>query len=176
MIFTKTPLQDAYVIELARHEDDRGFFARGWCSKEFSEQGMDLPFVQANMSFSKNKGTLRGLHYQKKPHYEAKLMRCIRGSVYECIIDLRSESSTYKKTFRIELTADNRKMLYVPGGFANGYLTLIDNKQVFYQVTEFYHPESEMGVRYNDPSFGIEWPIPPIIVTDKDQNWADFDA
>ena len=176
MKFTKTSLQDACIIELDRLEDERGFYARGWCSREFADHDMSLPFVQANMSFSKYKGTLRGLHYQKQPHYEAKLMRCINGSIYECIIDLRPESTTYRKTFGLELSADNRKMLYVPGGFANGFLTLLDNSEVFYQVTEFYHPESETGVRYNDPAFGIEWPITPVIVSDKDQNWADFDA
>jgi len=174
--FCKTPLQDVYVIELDRLEDDRGFYARGWCQREFSENGMKLPFVQANMSFSKKKGTLRGMHYQEQPHYEAKLMRCINGAIYECVIDLRPGSATYKKSYGVELSAENRKMLFVPGGFANGFLTLEDNSEVFYQVTEFYHPESECGVRFDDPAFGIEWPIAPVSISDKDRNWPDFDA
>ncbi len=176
MKFSKTPVQDAYIIDLDRREDMRGFYARGWCSREFAEHGMNLPFVQINNSYSKYKGTLRGMHYQQHPHYEAKLMRCIGGSVYECIIDLRPESPTFRKSYCIELSAENRKMLYVPGGFANGLLTLKDDSEVLYQVTEFYHPESEAGVRYNDPAFDIEWPITPVIISDKDQNWADFDV
>ncbi len=175
MNFNETTLQDAYLIELDTVEDERGFFARAWCEEKFASQGIVLPFVQTNISFSKCKGTLRGLHLQKPPHLEAKLLRCISGAVYECIIDLRQSSPTYMKTYGAELSAKNRKMLYVPGGFANGYLTLADGSEVLYQVTETYHPESEFGVRYDDPAFGIVWPITPIVVTDKDREWPDFD-
>ncbi|MFQ5450567.1 MAG: dTDP-4-dehydrorhamnose 3,5-epimerase [Nitrospinaceae bacterium] len=175
MIFCKTPLADAWVIDLEKHEDERGFFARAWCRKEFEENGLDPQLVQANLSYNKIKGTLRGMHYQAAPHQEIKLMRCIRGALYDVIIDVRPQSPTYKQTFGVELTADNRKMLYVPKGFAHGFQTLADHTEAFYLVSEFYAPGSERGIRWNDPAFGIQWPrTDGMVVSEKDRNWPDF--
>jgi len=133
-----------------------------------------LDWVQANLAFSKRRGTLRGLHYQIAPYEEAKLMRCIRGAIYDVIIDLRPESPTYKRWLGVELTADNHKMLYVPKGFAHGYQTLIDNTETFYQASQFYSPESERGLRYDDPALAIEWPIDVQVISDKDRSWPDY--
>jgi dTDP-4-dehydrorhamnose 3,5-epimerase len=181
MIFTPAigssgaPLQDALIVELQKHEDARGFFARAWCENEFKEQGIQATWVQANLAYSEHKGTLRGLHFQAAPYSEAKLMRCIRGAMYDVILDLRPDSATFKHWFGIELTADNRRALYVPEGFAHGYLTLADHTETFYPVSQFYTPGAEGGVRWNDPAFGIDWPLTGnLILSDKDQNWPDF--
>lgn len=174
MIFTETKLPGAFIIELERREDERGFFARAWCKKEFEAHSLNLDWVQANLAFSKRRGTLRGLHYQIAPYEEAKLMRCIRGAIYDVIIDLRPESPTYKRWLGVELTADNHKMLYVPEGFAHGYQTLMDNTETFYQASQFYSPESERGLRYDDPALGIEWPIDVQVISDKDESWPDY--
>jgi dTDP-4-dehydrorhamnose 3,5-epimerase len=174
MIFTKTKLPGAFIIELEEHGDDRGFFARAWCKKEFEAYGLNLEWVQANLAHTKSKGTLRGLHYQVDPYQEAKLMRCIRGAIYDVIVDLRSNSPTYKQWLGVELTADNRKMLYIPEGFAHGYQSLMDNSETFYQVSQFYSPGSERGVRYNDPAFRIEWPLEVKMISDKDNSWPNY--
>lgn len=174
MIFTETTLQGAYVIALEEFRDDRGFFARAWCQNEFKQHGLDLQIVQANLSYNKRKGTLRGMHYQVPPHEEAKLVRCIRGAIYDVIIDLRPESSTYKHWTSIELTADNRHILYVPEGFAHGFQTLADQTEVFYQVSQFYTPGAEKGARYNDPVFGISWPLKVSVISEKDVGWQDY--
>jgi dTDP-4-dehydrorhamnose 3,5-epimerase len=174
MIFTETKLPGAFIIEIEKREDERGFFARAWCKKEFEAYGLNLDWVQANLAFSKRRGTLRGMHYQVAPYEEAKLMRCIRGAIYDVIIDLRPDSPTYKQWLGGELTADNHKMLYVPEGFAHGYQTLMDNIETFYQVSQFYSPESERGLRYDDPAFGIEWPIDVQVISDKDKSWPDY--
>lgn len=175
MILTQTKLPGAYIIELEKQEDERGFFARVWCKKEFSEHSLASPMVQANMSANKKRGTLRGLHYQLAPHQEAKLVRCTKGAIFDVIIDLRPELGTYKQWLGVELTAENHKMLYVPEGFAHGYQTLSDDTEVFYQVSEFYSPESERGVRWNDPAFSIQWPITDsILISPKDQRWRDY--
>ncbi len=175
MIFTKTKLQGAIIIEIEKKGDDRGFFARAWCRKEFEAYGLAFNPVQANIAFSKTKGILRGMHYQIAPYEEAKLIRCIRGVIYDVIIDLRPDSSTYRKWIGVELGADNYKMLYVPKGFAHGYQTLVDNTEVFYQVSQFYSPKSERGVRWDDPAFGIKWPeIGNCIVSTKDECWANY--
>lgn len=175
MIFRETSLKDAFIIEPERIEDDRGFFARAWCKKEFEAHGLNPSLVQINLSFSKKRGTLRGIHYQAVPHEEAKLFRCIWGAIYDVIIDLRPESPTYLKWIGVELTADNRTMLYVPEGFAHGYQTLIDNTEVLYPVSQFYSPESERGVRWNDPTFGIEWAeTDNLVMSEKDKNWPDY--
>ena len=175
MIFTETSLKGAFIIELERIEDARGFFARTWCQKEFEAHGLSTRLVQCNVSFNKKPGTLRGMHYQTTPHEEAKLVRCTSGVIYDAIIDLRPESPTYLQWIGAELTADNRRMLYVPENFAHGYQTLTHDTEIFYQVSQFYSPESERGVRWNDPAFGIEWPeTENIIVSEKDKDWPDY--
>jgi dTDP-4-dehydrorhamnose 3,5-epimerase len=175
MIFTETPLKGAYVIELKKIGDDRGFFARTFCKNEFSGHGLNNEIVQINNSLSADKGTLRGMHYQLPPKAEDKIVRCIKGSLFDAIIDIRPDSETFGKWFGIELSAENRKMLFVPKGFAHGFITLEDNTEAFYLVTEFYGPDYERGIRWNDPKFNIDWPIDPIIISDKDQNHPDFD-
>ncbi len=174
MIFTPTPLAGAYLIDLAKKGDDRGFFARAFCSNEFGAQGLVGRFCQVNDSLSAQKGTLRGMHYQLAPKAETKLVRCIRGSFYDMILDLRDGSPTFGESFGAELTAESRRMMYVPKGFAHGFLTLVDATEAFYFVDEFYSPEHERGVRYNDPKFSLQWPAAPAVISDKDKNQRDF--
>jgi dTDP-4-dehydrorhamnose 3,5-epimerase len=175
MIFTETQLKGAVIIELERREDERGFFARAWCQKEFEANGLVSRLVQANVSFNKKKDTLRGMHYQVAPFEEVKLVRCSRGAIYDVIIDLRPHSPTYKQWLPVELTAENRKMLYVPAGFAHGFQTLEDGTEIFYQVSQFYSPRHERGVRWNDPAFGICWPETGTrVISAKDRNWPDY--
>jgi dTDP-4-dehydrorhamnose 3,5-epimerase len=168
MIFTETKLRGAYLIDLDKHEDERGFFARSWCEDEFESHGLNARLVQCNISFNKKRGTLRGMHYQAAPYEEAKLVRCTMGALYDVIIDLRNDSPTYKEWFSVELTAQNRRALYVPEGFAHGFQTLVDKTEVFYQMSEFFHPECARGVRWDDPVFGISWPILNPIISEKD--------
>lgn len=175
MIFQATELPGAYILELERREDERGFFARTWCQAEFAAQGLVSKLVQANMSFNHTAGTLRGMHYQHAPHAETKLVRCLRGAIYDVIIDLRPESPTYMQWVGVELTADNGRMLYVPEGFAHGFQTLEDRTEVAYQVSAFYTPAAEGGARYDDPRFGIRWPRPVAVISDKDRAWPDFE-
>lgn len=174
MIFTKTKLKDTHIIDIEKSEDARGFFARGYCQREFEAHGLEFRMVQANISRSTKKGTLRGLHYQVEPYMEAKLIRCIRGAFYDVIIDLRPESPTYLQWLGVELTEDNYRMLYVPEGFAHGFQTLVDNTEAFYQVSQFFAPQAEVGIRYNDPTFNIPWPLEVSIISQKDQNWPNF--
>ena len=175
MIFVKTKFADAFVVELEKHEDERGFFARAWCDCEFAAHNLNAQWVQANLAYSKAKGTLRGLHYQVAPYQEAKLMRCIRGAIYDVILDVRPESPTFKQWLGVVLTADNHKALYVPQGFAHGYQTLTDDSEVFYPVSQFYTPGSERGIRWNDPTFAIQWPLTEgLVISEKDQNWPDY--
>jgi dTDP-4-dehydrorhamnose 3,5-epimerase len=174
MIFKETMLPGAYVVELDKREDDRGFFARAWCAKEFAAHSLTSHVVQANTSFNKKMGTLRGMHYQIVPHPEAKLIRCIRGSIYDVIIDLRPSSPTCKRWIGVELSAKNRSMLYVPENFAHGFITLEDDTEILYLVSDFYSPECERGVRYNDPAFGIVWPVKVQVISSKDQTWPDY--
>lgn len=175
MIFEKTKLNDAYIIHPKRLEDDRGFFARAWCQKEFEQHGLVSNLAQCNISYNKNRGTLRGMHYQKKPHEETKLVRCTAGAIVDVIIDIRPESSTFSNWLSVELSAENRTMLYVPRGFAHGYVTLVDDSEVFYQVSEFYTPGVEGGIRWNDPFFQIVWPISEnLVVSEKDSSWPDY--
>ncbi len=175
MIFTETPVHGAYVIDLEKRGDARGFFARAFCEREFGEHRLATRFVQMNNSLSAQNGTLRGMHYQLAPKAETKLVRCVRGALYDVILDLRKESPTFGKSYGAELTAENRRMMYVPKGFAHGLITLTDDAEALYLVDEFYSPEQERGVRWNDPRFAIEWPIPPVIVSDKDRGHRDFD-
>jgi dTDP-4-dehydrorhamnose 3,5-epimerase len=158
VIFTELKLKDAFQVDLEKLEDERGFFARTWCQREFETHGLNPRLVQCNLSFNKKRGTLRGMHYQAAPHEEAKLVRCTRGAIYDVIIDLRRDSGTYKQWVAVELSADSRRMVYVPEGFAHGFQTLVDETEVFYQMSEFYHSEETRGVLWNDPAFGIQWP------------------
>lgn len=177
MIFKETHLKGAFIVEPERIEDTRGFFARAWCKNEFDTHGLNSRFVQCNISFNKNRGILRGMHYQATPHEEIKLVRCTKGTIYDAIVDLRQGSPTYLKWIGVELTEQNHKMLYVPEGFAHGYQTLSDNTEVFYQVSQFYSPESERGVRWDDPAFGIKWPeIDNLVISEKDKNWPDYSS
>lgn len=174
MKFTESKLKGAYIIEVDKIGDHRGFFGRLWCKNEMEEHGLNTNLTQSNVSLSSQKGTLRGMHFQNEPYQETKLVRCTRGSVFDVIVDLRPDSPTFKQWFGAKLTADNYKMMYVPEGFAHGFLTLEDNSEVYYLVTEFYNKENESGVRYNDPAFGIEWPIDIIEISEKDNNHPDF--
>lgn len=174
MIFTKTDLRDAWLLDLDRRTDDRGYFARTWCTAEFKAHGLKSSFVQANTAFNHHRGTLRGLHYQQPPHAEVKLVRCLRGAIYDVIVDLRSDSPTYKHWGGFELTQDNARQLYVPEGFAHGYLTLSDDTEVSYMVTAAYAPQAEGGARYDDPAFGIVWPEPVRAISLKDSEWPDY--
>ena len=175
MKFTETSVSGAYLVEPEPRGDDRGFFARLWCQDEFAAHGLTAEFVQCNDSFSARRGTLRGLHYQAAPYAEVKLVRCVRGSVFDVLVDLRPESPTYKRWFGAELTAKNRQMLYVPEGCAHGYLTLEDESEVVYPVSRPYHPEAERGIRWNDPQFGIAWPeAGSLTMSPKDERWPDY--
>jgi dTDP-4-dehydrorhamnose 3,5-epimerase len=176
MIFTETPIAGAYVVEVERMEDDRGFFARTWCQREFEGHGLNSRLVQCSLSFSRRKGTLRGMHYQAPPHAEAKLVRCTAGAVYDAIVDLRPGSKSFRQWFGIELTADNRRALFIPEGLAHGFLTLADQTEVFYQMSEFYTPGGARGVRWNDPAFGIQWPAAVAVISPRDAAYPDFHA
>ena len=174
MIFAETEFRGAFVIELERREDERGFFARSWCQQEFEERGLNPRLVQCNVSFNKLRGTLRGVHYQANPYEEAKLVRCTRGAVYDVIIDLRPESRTYLRWAAVELNEENRRALYVPEGLAHGFQTLEDGTEVFYQMSEAYRPEYARGVRWNDPAFRIRWPLERRIISARDRGYPDF--
>jgi dTDP-4-dehydrorhamnose 3,5-epimerase len=169
--FTETHLAHAYLIDLDKRADDRGFFARAYCEREFAGHGLMPRFVNTNLSLTRRKGTLRGMHYQRPPHAEAKLVRCTRGAIYDVIIDLRPESATWGQWLGVELTADNHRQLYVPEGFAHGFVTLMDDTEVTYQVSAFFAPEAEGGVRWDDPAFAIEWPVDVLEMSEKDRHW-----
>jgi dTDP-4-dehydrorhamnose 3,5-epimerase len=175
MNFTETKLQGAYLVDIEKLEDERGFFARAWCRTEFESAGLNSRAVQANVSYNHSRGTLRGMHYQIAPYQETKLIRCTRGAIYDVIIDLRTGSPTYKQWIGVELTADNYRMLFVPEDFAHGFQTLQDNTEIAYQVTQFYTPGSEKGIRWNDPAFGIRWPLEVEVISEKDRTWPDFE-
>jgi dTDP-4-dehydrorhamnose 3,5-epimerase len=176
MIFVETKLAGAWILDIERRGDERGFFARTYCWWEFEQHGLLPRIVQANVSFNRRKGTLRGMHYQAAPFAEAKLVRCSQGALYDVIIDLRPESATFKQWIGVELTAENHRMLFVPEGFAHGFITLTDNAEVVYQVSQFYTPGAERGVRWNDPAFGITWPGAVTTISDRDSHWPDFVA
>jgi dTDP-4-dehydrorhamnose 3,5-epimerase len=176
MIFTPTKLAGAFLIQLDRKEDNRGFFARAWCKREFEAHGLASNLVQMNLSHTKLRGTIRGLHYQSQPFAETKALCCLRGALYDVIVDLRPDSPTYKDWMAVELTSAEHQMLYVPEGFAHGFQSLEDNTELLYLVTQFYSPEHERGVRYNDPAFTIDWPLEVRIISDKDRLWPDFSS
>ena len=175
MIFRETKLKGTYLIDPERIEDERGFFARTCCQREFESRGLCSQFVQCSISFNRIAGTLRGVHYEAPPHAEIKLVRCTAGSVYDVVVDLRPNSPTWRQWVAVELTADNRRMLYIPEGLAHGFQTLVDNTEVFYQISAFYHPEVARGVRWNDPGLGIVWPeAPRRVLSEHDANYPDF--
>ena len=174
MIFAETRLQGAYVIEPELRQDERGFFARTWCQNEFAQKGLQTQWVQCNISFNKQRSTLRGLHYQTAPHEETKLVRCTMGAIYDVIVDLRLESPTFSQWLAVELTAENRLMLFIPKGFAHGFQTLTDASEVFYQMSAFYAPECARGVRWDDPAFEISWPAANPIMSERDRSFSDF--
>jgi dTDP-4-dehydrorhamnose 3,5-epimerase len=174
MFFEPAGLPGAWIISLQKLEDERGYFARSFCAQEFEERGLNPRVVQCNVSFNARAGTLRGMHYQQAPYAEAKLIRCSAGAIHDVILDLRSGSPTYLRHFGLRLSAREGCMLYVPEGFAHGFITLEPDSEVFYQMSQFYSPEASRGVRWNDPAFGIVWPIPPTVLSDKDRSYPDF--
>ena len=175
MKFTETAVRGAWVINLESRADERGWFARFFCQHEFEQHGLCPNVAQINNSFNKYKGTLRGLHYQLAPKAENKTVRCARGALWDVIVDLRADSPTFLHHFGVELNAENRTTLYVPAGCATGLLTLADDTETFYLTSEFYSPQHERGLRYNDPKLGIRWPSPPVVISDKDLRHPDFD-
>jgi len=174
MKFIETPLAGAYVIELDRNDDERGFFARSFCRREFEAHGLNVEVAQCNISYNERRGTLRGIHYQIRPHAEAKTIRCTSGAMFDVLLDLRPKSPTSKQWFGIELSAANYKMVYIPEGVAHGFQTLADRTEVLYQISEFYSPEAARGIRWNDPAFGIKWPLPVAEISAKDSAYQDF--
>jgi dTDP-4-dehydrorhamnose 3,5-epimerase len=174
MRFTELPLEGAYIIEPEPLEDERGFFARTFCVDEFMAHGLNPDFVQCNISFNKRKGTLRGMHYQAAPHEETKVVRCTMGAAYDVIIDLREASAAFMKWTSVELTAENRRAIYIPKGFAHGFQTLKGNTELFYQMSEFYHPESARGIRWDDAAFSVQWPEDVRLISLKDQQYKGF--
>jgi dTDP-4-dehydrorhamnose 3,5-epimerase len=174
MTFLETKLRGVFEICPELKRDERGFFARTWCQKEFQRKGLNPRLVQCSVSFNTRKGTLRGMHYQKALFEEAKLVRCTKGSIYDVVLDLRAQSPAFKQWVGVVLTAENRKMLYLPEGCAHGFLTLEDDSEVFYQMSEFYNPESARGVRWNDPAFQIAWPEEIVVISDRDRTYPDF--
>lgn len=176
MKFGEVGLPGVRIVEPERMADERGFFARTWCRREFENAGLDRNLVQCSISYNRHRGTLRGMHYQTAPSAEAKLVRCTTGAIYDVALDLRRNSPTYKQWRSVELTADNRRALYIPAGLAHGFLTLCDESEVLYQISEFYAPEHARGVRWNDPAFGIQWPGEVVVMSERDRSYPDFVA
>jgi dTDP-4-dehydrorhamnose 3,5-epimerase len=171
MRFTEIRIMGARAIDTTPHQDERGRFLRAWCGREFAEHGIDFLPVQANLGFSETRGTIRGLHYQVIPAIEAKLVRCTRGAIFDVVIDLRPQSASYREWYGVELSAENARMLYVPGNCAHGYQTLEDLTEVYYMTSEVYTPDAVRGVRFDDPAFGVQWPLTITMVSDQDRNW-----
>jgi len=174
MLFRETTVPGVMAIRIEPHCDERGFFARTWCCREFAAHGLNPGLVQCNISVNIRRGTLRGIHYQSAPHAEAKLVCCTRGAIYDVVVDLRESSPTFKQWIGVELTAQNHEMLYIPEGCGHGFLTLEDDTEVFYQMSEFYEPAAARGVRWNDPAFGIEWPAAVQVISERDANYPLF--
>ncbi len=173
MRFTPAPLSGLFIVEPELHTDERGFFARSWCAQEFEKQGLNPNLVQCSISFNHKAGTLRGLHYQAPPHQESKLVRCTMGAIFDVAVDIRENSPTYLKWFGVELSAENRKALYIPHGFAHGFQTLQDNSEILYQIAEFFNPDAARGLRWDDPKIGIKWPdAKNRIISDRDMGYA----
>ena len=174
MKFVDTPVPGAYVVELEPISDERGFFARTWCADEFRRKGLNPATAQCSVSFNVSRGTVRGMHYQAKPHAEAKIVRCTMGKLYDVIADIRPESPAFRQWFGVELSAENRRMIYIPEGVAHGFQTLEDATEVFYQIAEFFHPDLGRGIRWDDPAFQIHWPLEVRIISERDRNYPDF--
>ncbi|MBV9339491.1 MAG: dTDP-4-dehydrorhamnose 3,5-epimerase [Acidobacteria bacterium] len=174
MIFRATKLQGVFEVQIEPTRDERGFFARSWCQKEFESHGLSSKLVQCSISFNSRKGTLRGIHYQAAPHPEAKLVRCTRGAIYDVAVDLRPDSPTFREWISVQLTAANRSMLFVPEGCGHGFLTLEDECEVLYHISEFYHPELARGLRWNDPAVGVAWPAPVKVISQKDRSYPNI--
>ena len=175
MLFTQTEFENLFVISIKDNKDDRGFFDRAWCKREFELQGLDIDIVQSSISGNKKKGTLRGFHYQKEPFAEDKIITCLNGEIYDVVIDLRIDSVSYLRWKSFHLTAESRKMLFIPAGFAHGYQTLKNNTLILYYASNFYNPMAEMGIRYDDPFFNIKWDQNIGSISAKDKSWLDFD-
>jgi dTDP-4-dehydrorhamnose 3,5-epimerase len=176
MIFTSTRLVGVWLVETEPHADERGHFARTWCRREFAEHGLDTTLAQASLSYNRSTGTLRGMHYQRAPHAEVKLVRCTRGAIWDVALDLRPGSPSYGRWQGFELTAANGAALYIPAGLAHGFQTLAPDTEVFYQISEFHTPEAAAGLRYDDPAFGIAWPLPVSCISPRDAAWPSFRA
>jgi dTDP-4-dehydrorhamnose 3,5-epimerase len=174
LIFTETKIKGVYIIEPELLTDERGFFARSFCKEEFRNHGLETDIVQCNISYNKKKGILRGMHYQGPPFEEAKIVSCTHGAIYDVVLDLRKNSQTYCQWVATELNDKNFKMIYIPRGCAHGFQILCDDTVVYYQMTEFFHPECALGVRWNDPAIGIVWPVPAMMISEKDKNYRDF--
>jgi dTDP-4-dehydrorhamnose 3,5-epimerase len=176
MIFTETALKGVWRLTLQPTEDHRGFFARTWCEREFAAQGLVDRWAQCGISFNRRRGTLRGLHYQRPPHEETKLVRCTMGAIYDVVLDLRRDSPTFRKHVAVELSASNREMLYIPRGCAHGFQTLVDDTEIFYQISPAYAPDHAAGVRWDDPAFAISWPCPDSILSERDRSYPSFET
>jgi len=174
MIFTETKLKGAYIVDVDRLADERGFLARTFCREEFTRHGLNSTLAQTSISFNHEKGTLRGMHYQVAPFEETKVVRCTRGSMYDVIVDLRRDSKTFQRWISTELSADNRRMLYIPENFAHGFITLEPQTEILYYMSEFFHPESSKGFRWNDPTFNIRWPLAQSVMSERDRTYPDF--
>jgi len=174
MRFSATPIPALWIIEPERKSDDRGYFARTFCVQEFAEAGLDLDIKQMNVSYSRQRGTLRGMHYQVPPFSETKVVRCTRGSIYDVALDLRSGSATFGKSYGVILSSENQRMLHIPDGCAHGFISMEDDVEIIYLVSQFYSPSHERGIRYNDPLFSISWPNEPKIISEKDACWPDY--
>ncbi len=175
MIFHETKLPGVFEIQIQPHSDERGFFARSWCQREFAQHGLNAKLAQCNISVTSQKGTLRGMHFQAAPFAEAKLVRCTRGAIYDVVVDLRSQSPTFREWIAVVLTAEKHNMVYVPGGCGHGFQTLQDDIEVFYQMSEFYNPDAARGVRWDDPAFRITWPEKVEVISERDRTYPDFE-
>jgi len=176
MIFTESPLAGAYVVDMERLPDERGFFARSYCADEFAARGLGPDLRQCSVSYNARKGTLRGMHYQVAPHEEHKLVRCTAGAIFDVIVDMRTASPTYRRWFGTELTMDNRRSLFIPPGFAHGFVSLTDDTEVYYMISVAHAPQFGRGVRWNDPAFAIEWPLPPAVISERDAAYPLLDV
>ncbi len=176
MIFTETPLKGAYLLDLDRREDDRGFFARTWCEQEATALGLNPHIAQCNVSFNRRKGGVRGMHFQLPPHAEARLVRCTMGVIHDVIIDLRPDSPTFLQSWSVVLSSENRRAVYLPEGFAHGFQSLEENTETFYQMSAAYAPEANVGVRWDDPAFAIQWPLPATEISQRDRSFSNFES